>query len=51
MTQLLKMSDLSEMTGVSIHRIRNYLDASLIEKADQTKGGHFLFTKKHPDNT
>ncbi len=39
----IRLAALAEITGLSVHSIRNYVDQGLIEVADRTKGGFLLF--------
>lgn len=41
-----KISILASITGVSVHRIRNYLVESLVVVEDKTAVGHQLFGKE-----
>ncbi len=45
MMTLLKISELAEISGISVHRIRNYLDEHLISCCERTSGGHQLFSQ------
>ena len=40
---LIRLSILAEKTGLSVHCIRTYVDQSLIQVSDRTKGGLLLF--------
>ena len=40
---LIRLSTLAEQTGLSVHCIRTYVDQSLIQVSDRTKGGLLLF--------
>lgn len=40
---LIRLSTLAEKTGLSVHCIRTYVDQSLIQVSDRTKGGLLLF--------
>lgn len=40
---LIRLSTLAEKTGLSVHCIRTYVDQSLIQVTDRTKGGLLLF--------
>ena len=39
------ISRLAELSGVSVHRIRNYLDEHLISCCERTSGGYQLFSQ------
>ncbi len=41
--RLFRLSTLAEKTGLSVHCIRTYVDQSLIQVSDRTKGGLLLF--------
>jgi len=41
--RLIRLSILAEKTGLSVHCIRTYVDQSLIQASDRTKGGLLLF--------
>ena len=40
---LIRLSTLAKKTGLSVHCIRTYVDQSLIQISDRTKGGLLLF--------
>jgi MerR family mercuric resistance operon transcriptional regulator len=42
--KLIKLSKLAEITGISIHCIRVYLDRGLIKASERTQSGYYLFS-------
>jgi MerR family mercuric resistance operon transcriptional regulator len=43
--KLIRLSKLAEITGVSIHCIRAYLDRGLIQASERTQSGYYLFSR------
>ena len=39
------ISQLADLSGVSVHRIRNYIDEQLISCCERTSGGYQLFNQ------
>lgn len=44
--ELMKIGELAEKSGIPISTIRHYLDLKLLQIAQQTEGGHYLFNEE-----